>query len=272
MIKTVLGLSLVFALSAAALAQKVDSKSSSSATNTTTASKAGKDISFVSGTQIAADLQNSLNVQRSKVGDEVILKTRKAVKQNGKVVVAKGSQLIGRVTEVQEKTKMMASSKIGVLFHTLVQNGQSTPITAMITSITKASAYASTDDNTFASSSASSSTGASTQTSSSGGLLGGVGNTVGGVVNATTSTVVDVAKTTGQVVGATATTVGRATGIVSSNIRGLQISQSADASASGGSTLTLSGGNLKLEKGTTFNLNVSESASAGSTQDKQPEK
>jgi hypothetical protein len=85
-------------------------------------------------------------------------------------------------------------------------------------------------------------------------LLGGVGNTVGGVVNSTTQTVGGVTNTVGQTVGNTTQTVG-------GTLRGIQISQSTDASASGGSTLSLNGGNLRLDKGTTFNLSLSESAS-----------
>lgn len=267
MIKTLLGLSLVFALSAAALAQKVDSKSKTSTTNNTTVSKEDKNISIASGTQIAAELQNSLNVQRSKIGDEVVLKTKKAIKQNGQVVVEKGSKLVGRVTEVQERTKDSASSRIGVLFDTLVQNGQQIPIDVVITSVLQTAAQTRVNsDDGFGDMSATSSSRTSSQTStSSGGVLSGVTNTASGVLNTTTQTVGSVANTTGQTVGSTTRALG-------SNIRGLQISQSADASAGGSSTLTLNTGNLKLEKGTTFNLSVSESGSVGSTANKQPEK
>lgn len=51
-------------------------------------------------------------------------------------------------------------------------------------------------------------------------------------------------------------------GNLSGALRGLQIAQSTDASAEGGSTLNLTGRNLRLESGTTFNLAVS-STSAG---------
>ena len=107
----------------------------------------------------------------------------------------------------------------------------------------------------------------STSTRSSGGnagLLGGVGNTVGGVVNTTTNTAGNVAGSTtnavGSSVGATTNTAGNLTG----SLGGLQITQSTNASAEGGSTLSLAGGNLRLDSGATFQLSVSSSTSARS--------
>lgn len=255
--RAVLGLGLVFVLSMTGFGQKASSKASGSASNSTTASKNGKNINIASGTQIVGQLQNSLDVQRVKVGDEVILKTTGAVKQNGQVVIQKGSRLIGHVTEVQQRAKGQAASKIGVLFDTLSQGGNQIPISAVITSITQANAHSSLGDNMSSDMSGMSSTTASTRSSGSaggGGLLGGVTNTVGGVANTTTQTVGGVTNTAGQTLGSTTQAVG-------GTLRGIQISQSTDASASGGSTLSLNGGNLRLDKGTTFNLSLSESAS-----------
>jgi len=253
--RIVLGLGLVFVLSITGLAQKSSTRASGSATSNTSASKNGKNIDIASGTQITGQLQNSLDVQKAKVGDEVVLKTTSAVKQNGQVVIQKGSRLIGHVTEVQQRAKGQAASKVGVLFDTLAQGGNQIPISAVITSVTQARANSSVGDDISSDVSGSSSTTASTRSSGGGGgLLGGVGNTVGGVVNSTTQTVGGVTNTVGQTVGNTTQTVG-------GTLRGIQISQSTDASASGGSTLSLNGGNLRLDKGTTFNLSLSESAS-----------
>ena len=252
--RIVLGLGLVFVLSITGLAQKSSTRASGSATSNTSASKNGKNIDIASGTQITGQLQNSLDVQKAKVGDEVVLKTTSAVKQNGQVVIQKGSRLIGHVTEVQQRAKGQAASKVGVLFDTLAQGGNQIPISAVITSVTQARASSSVGDDISSDVSGSSSTTASTRSSGGGGLLGGVGNTVGGVVNSTTQTVGGVTNTVGQTVGNTTQTVG-------GTLRGIQISQSTDASASGGSTLSLNGGNLRLDKGTTFNLSLSESAS-----------
>lgn len=262
-----LTLGLVLTVSVSMLAQQsVDSKQQASSQQTVTRSD-GTQIQ--SGTQIAGELQSTLDVKKANVGDQVVLKTTKSIKQNGQIVAEKGSRLVGHVTSVQQKAKGNADSNIGVLFDSLQNsNGTVMPITATIMSITQARTAASLGDDTQADTFGSSSTraGASSSSSSSGGggLLGGVGNTVGGVTNTaaqTTGNVVNtVGQTTGSVVNAAGSTVGAATG----SLRGLSISPSADASAKGGSTLSLTGGNLKLEKGATFNLALSGSASAKS--------
>jgi hypothetical protein len=50
-------------------------------------------------------------------------------------------------------------------------------------------------------------------------------------------------------------------------VRGLRISQSAGASVEGGSTLSLTGGNLHLEKNTTFTLTLNEALNVGRDRD-----
>ena len=251
-----LTISLVFVISATGFAQKsVQSKTGASSEQKVTASK-GLDIQ--SGTQIAAQLQSTLDVKKANVGDEVVLKATKSVKQNGHVAIEKGAKLFGRVTEVQQKAKGSAGSRIGVLFDRIQNSGGGImPITATIMSITqvRSSAAYGDDGQTDVFASSSSQTFASSSGSSSGGgLLGGVGNTVGGVANTAI-------QTTGNVVNATTQTAGTTVGSATGALKGLSISQSTNASAHGGSTLSLAGGNLKLEKGTTFNLAVSQSAS-----------
>ena len=259
-------LGLVLTVSVSAFAQKsVNSKTQASSEQKATSST-GWDIQ--SGTQIAAELQSTLDVKKTNVGDQVVLKTTKAIKQNGQVVVEKGSKLIGRVTEVQQKAKGNTDSKIGVLLDQLQNSrGVMMPITATIMSITQARASASHGDDTQMDTYGSSSTRATTSSSSSsggGGLLGGAGNTVGGVVNTATQTTGNVVNAVGQTTGSVVNTAGSTVGATTGSLRGLNISQSSNASAQGGSTLSLTGGNLKLEKGTTFNLAVSESTSVKS--------
>jgi len=147
----------------------------------------------------------------------------------------------------------------------LQQGGNSVPISAVITSVFQAQSAAGasvSDDDMMAMGSTSTQTMTSTRSS------GGGGGLLGGVVNSTTQTVSGVTNTAGQTVnGVTNTagqTVGSTTRSVGGTLRGLQISQSTDASASGGSVLSLSNGDLRLEKGTTVNLAVSGSASARS--------
>ena len=168
-------------------------------------------------------------------------------------MVDKGAMLFGHITEVQRKTKDNSTSKVSILFDKLQQGGNQLPINAVITSITQGQAQTSIDDSANSDISGSSTTQTSTKNSKNGGLIGGVENTVGSAVHTTTQTAGKVVNKVGKTVNGTTDTV----------LNNIQISQSADASANGGSTLSLQNGNIRLDKGVTFNLNVSESTSVG---------
>ncbi len=227
-------------------AQKDDSSNRRSKNNRT---DSGSQIQ--SETNLSAQLQGSLDVKKSKVGDQVVLKTANAVRQNGRTVIPKGAGIIGRITEVQQKSKNNAASKISVVFERLQGKNLDTPITVSIVSITQAAGNTGFDneadgDLRVASSASGNASGGG---SSSGGLLGGIGSTVGGAANA----VGGIANTAGQ-------TVSGATNAVGKTVNGIRISQSLDVSAHGATTLSSDSNNLKLEKGLTFNLRLSEQA------------
>ena len=269
----ILGLSV--ACSLVANAQKAESKATGAASNqtTATASPAGRSINLESGTNLSGQLQNTIDVRHAKVGDQVILKTTQAIKSGGRTVVGKGARLVGHVTEVAQKSKDNGESRIGILFDRLEQGSLQTPIAATITSV--ASGRAGVDNNnqdlvgsdTMASGSLRSTSSARSSSSSNGGLPGGVG----GVVNSTTSTVGSVVGGTtsavGSTVDSTTRTVGRTTNGVGRSLGGIQVSQSSKTSVEGSSVLSLQGDNLRLEKGTNFNLVLTQSVSAGTTKD-----
>jgi hypothetical protein len=261
--KRVLFIVLTVAVTASlTFAQKARTTGTASASNETSVSKQRRQVDLASNTSLAAQLDNSLDARRAKVGDAVVLKTTQAVKQNGEVIVPKGARLLGHVTQVQQRTRANGESRIGVAFDRLQKGALDMPITATIVSITQVrSQTRAMDSDTTSSSSARSSS-----SSQGGGLLGGVGNTVGGVLNTTTSTVGNVAGTTTNAVGSTVEGTTNTAGNLTGSLRGLQITQSSSASAEGGSTLSLGTGNLHLESGTTFHLLVSNSTNAGTPQ------
>jgi hypothetical protein len=253
----------------AAYAQKTETSASSRATNQTSASTkpSGKSIQLDSGTRFAGELQNTIDVRKAKVGDQVLLKTTQAVKSGGRTVVGKGSKLIGHVTEVAQKDKGNGESRVGILFDRLEQGSLAMPISATISSITSVGASTrSNNDDLFDSSGGGSASSASSARSSAsnnnGGLLGGTVNstvsTVGNVVGSTTSAV-------GSTVNSTASAAGNTAGGVGRSLGGIQISESSNTSVEGSSVLSLQGGNLRLEKGTNFNLVLTQSARAGTT-------
>ena len=215
-------------------------------------------------TVIEATLQSTIDAKKAEVGDKVILKTTKAVKQNGETVIAKGSSLIGRVTEVSSRSKDNATSKIGMIIDRVEGKNLSAPITASIISITDLRSTANVGDSLMASSSGSSQT-TTSGASSGGGLLGGGGGLLGGVgstVNSTVGTVVNTsAQTVGGVTGTAGQTLGATTGAVGRTLNGIQISNSASGSANGSTTLSSNDKNVRLEKGLTFNLAIDSQVS-----------
>src|SRR5438270_1246499 len=107
-------------------AQASGSGSASTATSgsaSNNGSKGSADIS--SGTKIDATLANSLDVKKNKPGDRVEARTTQDVKQDGKVVLKKGTRLVGHVTEAQARSKEQAQSQLGIVFdHALTNSGQ----------------------------------------------------------------------------------------------------------------------------------------------------
>jgi D-serine deaminase-like pyridoxal phosphate-dependent protein len=144
--KVILGIGLAVLLSGSALAQTSETRGSARGSNQTSVNKSGRDVALQSGTQLSGQLQSTLDAQKARVGDQVILKTTSAVKQNGRVVVDKGSRLVGRVTEVQQRGRGNAESRIGILFDRLENGKMTLPINAVITSVTQAQSRARVDD------------------------------------------------------------------------------------------------------------------------------
>lgn len=214
---------------------------------------ADKNLSLAADAMVQATLQSTIDAKNAKVGDKVVLKTTKAVKQNGETVIAKGSSLIGRITEVSRRSKDNATSKVGMVIDRVEGKNLTAPINASIVSITDLRSTANVGDTLMTDTSGSSRTTTTSGGSSGGGLLGGVGSTVGStvgtVVNTSAQTVGGVTNTAGQ-------TLGTATGTLGRTINGLQISNSASGSANGSTTLSSGDRNVRLEKGVTFNLSI----------------
>lgn len=212
---------------------------------------------------VAAQLQGSIDVKKAKVGDEVVLKTTKAVKQNGETVIPKGANLVGRITEVKQRSKDNSMSKIGMVFDRIEGKNLDAPITASIMSITNVQAISSVGDSFGSDISGSSQSSGSVSRGGSGGgggLLGGVGSSVSGVVNSTTQTTGGVLNTATSTVGSVAGTATQTAGTIGRTVNGIQISNSASGSANGSTTLSSPNKNLKLEKGLMFQMQVDKQA------------
>jgi hypothetical protein len=274
--RTILAAALILSCGLIGLAQdkqnkKTQTRTSGSGSSQSSAS-ANKNVSLDAGTRLAADLQTSLDASKAKVGDQVVFKTTQAIKSEGHTVVDKGSRLVGHVTEVTRRAGSDSESRIGLLFDRLENGSLTVPISATISSLVSGTTSLGANDDqaandTMIMSSSSASSSSSAQRSSSGGsLVGGVTNTVGGVANTATSTVGSAVGTTTGAVGSTVNSTSNTLGSTTSGLGRIQISQSANASAEGGSVLSLQGRNLRLEKGTHFNLVLNQSANVSKEQ------
>ena len=266
--RTYLLAGLVLALSLTAFGQKQKSTPDDAEPKTKSTSKKnnsgnnGSDAASLlsAGTSLQAELESVIDVRKSEVGDQVILKTTKAIKQNGEVIVPKGANLIGRITEIKRKTKDDATSKVGMVFERIQGKNLDIPVNASIVSIVSGSANAAAGDLFAADAMGSGSASGSTRTGSGGGgggLLGGVGSTVGGLVNTTTSAASSVTNT---VTSTASNTVSGTTNTVGRTVNGLQISQSASGSANASSSISAQGKDVRVDKGATFNLRLDGSA------------
>ena len=238
------------------------------------AQNANQTVTLDSGAQLSAELLATLEAGKAKPGDEFKMRTLKPVIVGGKEVIAKGSTLTGHVVESTRAQGKEGASQLQLCFDQLRNKNLTTPLSATIEQITQVSLNSQSQiDDLGASSGAGANAGgaARSRTSASGGsgggLLGGVtgtvNNTVGGVVGATTGAVGGVVDATGQVTGQVIATANGAT----ANAKGLiAITSTSSAEASGNSTLSLTGKNVKVEKGAVFLLHTDKSLNLATDQ------
>ena len=229
-------------------------------------------LNVSNGTKIDASLATSLDAKRSKVGDEVEARTEEDVKQDGKVVLKKGTHLVGHVTQAQARANGQTQSQLGIAFdHAVLKNGQQIPFNASIQALASAqsAAAASTggDDMMAVGSGMGSVQGTAR---SGGGLVGGVASTAG----ATTGSVVNTASAAPVNAGGTLNAVSRSSGAVgglsstgrlasnSSGVFGMDglSLNSAASSATQGSVITSTTRNVHLDSGTQLLLQASGQA------------
>lgn len=256
--RAVLICSIFAAFGVAVAAQSPREKDVSAAAAASSASQ----IALSPGTRVDGQLQGTVDAKSSRVGDQVVVKTTKAIKQDGRTVIPKGSRLIGRITDVQQRSKTNGGSRLGLVFDRIEGKGLSSPISVSIVSITNAAASTGIANTAEADIFGSSSTSASTSRSSSGGLLGGVGSTVGGVTNTAGGLINTTTQTVGTVAKTATRTAASTTGTVSRTVNGIQISNSASGSAGAATTLSSPNKNLRLEKGATIGLQLNSSVRA----------
>ena len=89
--------------------------------------------SLAAGTAMNAELNQSLDSKKAKEGDAVTGHTTEAVKSGGKVVIPRGSKLVGHVTRVTARAKGDAESALAVQFdRAILKDGRTMPLQVTI--------------------------------------------------------------------------------------------------------------------------------------------
>jgi hypothetical protein len=218
--------------------------------------------SLAAGTTVNAVLAKPIDSQKCKPGDQVVATAAQDVKFDGKVVIRKGSKLVGHVTQAESKGKGEANSSLGIVFdHAVLKNGQEVQMNSVVQAIAASRVNsAPVGDDAFAE------TGGAAGMAHSGSAAGG--GLLGGVASTATSTTGAVSNVGGGASGAVTSTVGSTANVgnglsssLNSNTSGVVglkgLSLATDASnATQGSVITSTGKSVHLDGGTQMMLRV----------------
>jgi hypothetical protein len=210
------------------------------------------------------ELVHSLDARSAKAGDQVTARLTEDFRANGKVVVQKGSRLVGHVTECRARTKENADSRLGIIFdRAVLKSGEEVSfkgaVQAMAPPMNAALSAAGDESSTINASGRSG--GGPRRSGGGGGLLGGVTSTVGGVVGGAGDTVGGAVNGTAALAGQL-TAEGRLTSVSQGviGLEGLTLLNSAASGDAQGSVVASTTQNVKLESGTQMLLKVTGSS------------
>ena len=239
---------------------QMDSKTSANAAQSADASNKGAAASELkSGSSIHTTLDKPVDARKNKPGDRVVATTTENEKSEGKVVIPRGSKIVGHVTEVKARERGQAESALGVVFdHAVLKDGSQVPLSLTVQAVGSGATAAQAEDDSLMSSGNAAATGSvsgagSSMTRAGGGLVGGVRSTTGGLVNTAGSVGgAPVNTATGAGAGASSSLNSNSQGVV--GLRGLNLASSTASSNSG--TFTSKNSNVHLDSGTQMILRV----------------
>lgn len=241
---------------------QVDSKTSANAAQSVGISgstQAGAASQLQSGNTIHASLVKPVDARKNRPGDQVVAKTTEDVKSDGKVVIPRGSRIVGHVTEAKAHEKGQAESALGIAFdHAVLKDGTQVPLFLALQAVgsSATSVGGQADDESLMSSggAARSMSGtASGAARTGGGLVSGVGSTTGALVNTGTNVGGSAEHTaSGLGAGTSSSLSSSSQGVI--GIRNLNLASS--TSSSNAATLTSPNSNVHLDSGTQMILRV----------------
>jgi hypothetical protein len=235
----------------------------------------GASAGLSSGTTLQAELTKSVDAKKAKSGEEVTAKLTQDVKSDGKVVLHKGSKLVGHVTEAQAKTKENAESKLGIVFDKAVlKGGEEVAFSGVIQALAppvQGSLNVAGDE----SSSLGSGMGGGGNSMGGGRSGGGAVAPIGSATSAASSTLGSATSAAGNTVGSVAGSatgaVNRTAGVAANGtltaaahgVIGMQgVALNPAAAGAQGSVISSAKNNVKLDSGTQLVLQVAGSAAA----------
>jgi hypothetical protein len=177
------------------------------------------------------------------------------VKSNGRVVIPRGSKIVGHVTEAKARAKGQNESSLGLTFdRAILKNGANVPVSFAVQAIGSSTMAAQAEEEPLATSAGSAGMAAPTATRTSGGLVGGVGATAGGVTNTA-------AGATGSL-GNAAQVGGVASAPLSATSQGVvgmpNVNLVSATSSSTANTITSNKSNVHLDSGTEMILRANQ--------------
>ena len=91
---------------------------------------------FAANTVLPVELTKSLDAKKMKQGDPVEAKTATDMLSQGKIVLPRGSKVVGHVTSAKAHTKDSPDSSLGIAFdHVVMKDGSQMPLPAAIQAI-----------------------------------------------------------------------------------------------------------------------------------------
>jgi hypothetical protein len=267
----------LFAMSATAQSSAGGSASgNASVTPGQAGANASQTEALSGGTTLQAELTKTIDAKKAKSGDEVNARLTQDVKANGKVVLHKGTRLLGHVTEAQAKSKENAESSLGLVFDkAILKGGQEMAFRGVIQALApppQGSLSATADDGGNLGSGMGSGNGNSMGGGRSAGgapgpiggaggnaspALGSVNNATGPVANSTGAVNGSVNQTTGSAANGTFNSASR--GVI--GMQGVALNTAAAGNAQG-SVISSASRNVKLDSGTQMILQVIGSVAA----------
>jgi hypothetical protein len=229
--------------------------------DSSTPAAASNSASLGADNTVNAVLSKSIDSKSCKPGDQITARATQDVKSEGKVIIPKGSRLVGHVTEAKTRAKGESSSALGIAFdHAILKNGQQVQMNSVVQAIAAAQTSAPAADMDAMMSSTGSAAGSAR--TSGGGLLNAVGSTASSATGTAGGTLSNVSAGASSTVGS-ATHVGAgslgstlnstSTGVVGLNNLSLA---SQVANSTSGSVITSTGKSVRLDSGTQLLLRV----------------